>query len=81
MQKKNLQVIPAMTIIEFTGVKNPPALFQKIKDFNELIDHKLSDKELGYIERYDIINVELPAFLKRKTCITHGLQTLKNLIL
>ena len=49
---KNLKVTPQMTIVEYNDVKNPKALFDKIKEFSEKGENKLSEKELGYIERY-----------------------------
>ena len=40
-----------MSIIEYNDVKNPKALYDKIKDFSEKGENKLTEKELGYIER------------------------------
>jgi len=47
----SLKVTPQMSIIEYNDVKNPKALYDKIKEFSEKGENKLTEKELGYIER------------------------------
>lgn len=49
-----------MSLIEYNDIKNPPALINKIKEFNEKADSKkLTEKELAYIERYPSYYSEL----------------------
>ena len=43
-----LKVTPQMSILEFNDVKNPKGAFDKIKEFNEQVENKLTEKELGY---------------------------------
>jgi hypothetical protein len=49
-----------MSLIEYNNIKNPPALINKIREFNEKADdRKLTEKELAYIERYSFFYLEL----------------------
>jgi hypothetical protein len=47
-----LKSTPSTTIIEYNDIKNPAALFNKLKEFNEKAEaKKLTEKELAYVER------------------------------
>ena len=47
-----MKCTPAYSAIEYTNVKNPQALFNKLKEFNEKAeDKKLNEREIAYIEK------------------------------
>ncbi len=49
----SLKCTPSSNLIEYNDIKNPAALFNKVKEFNERAEgKKLNDKELDHIERY-----------------------------
>ena len=52
----NLKCTPSTVLIQFNDIKDPQALFNKIKEFNENAeDERLTERELNHIERYFFI--------------------------
>ena len=53
----NMRCTPQCICVQYTDIKNPTALLNKVAEFNSKIEGhntKLNEKELGYCERYDI---------------------------
>lgn len=70
-----MKCTPTLSTIEYNDIKNPPALFNKLKEFNEKADtKKLTEKELAYIERYPFIYIELSLYYRIQIIIIIGSQ-------
>lgn len=55
LEANQLKSTPATGTIEYNGIKNPSALLNKLKEFNEKAEAKrLNERELVHIERYSL---------------------------